>query len=139
MKAAPPIADAEVQAAFERFDPAVRETLAAVRAMIYAEAAALPQIGRLAETLKWGQPAYLTPDRKAATTIRLGAPKAGGAAVFTHCQSSVMAEVQALAGPSVQFEGNRALLLEAGADLPEPALRHLIRRALTYHLPREGT
>ena len=139
MKTAPPIADAEVQVAFERFDGAVRETLLRVRAMIYAEAAELPQIGRLAETLKWGQPAYLTPDRKAATTLRLGAPKTGGAAVFTHCQSSVMAEVQALAGPSVRFEGNRALLLQAGAALPEAALRHLSRRALTYHLPPDGT
>ena len=105
-----------------------------LRGLILEEAARLPDIGRLQETLKWGQPAYLTPDVKAATTIRLGVPKTGGFALYTHCQSSVMSDFQAHFADRFMFDGNRAILFDTAKDLPLAPLATLIRAALTYHL-----
>jgi hypothetical protein len=42
---------------------------------------ATPGVGALHETLKWGQPAYLTPETRSGTTLRLGVPKSGGYAI----------------------------------------------------------
>ncbi len=110
-----------------------RETLLSIRALIYDIGAALP-VGRIEETLKWGQPSYATPDTKAATPIRLGVAKSGVPAIFTHCQSTVMSDFQAICGPDFIFDGNRALHLPPD-NMPDlNALTPLIRAALTYRL-----
>ncbi|MCK0143991.1 DUF1801 domain-containing protein [Aliiroseovarius sp. F20344] len=128
------IPDTRVQKAFQDFPDNVRAKLHELRALILRTAAELPEIGPLQETLKWGQPAYLTPETGAATTIRLGIPKAGGYALYTHCQTSVISEFQLLFPDELKFEGNRAVLFAAGEDLPEGPMIALITRALTYHL-----
>ncbi len=116
----------EVNAAFEAIDPAPRRVLLAVRDLILNEAGDVP----VEEALRWGQPAYLT---KKGTTIRLGVSKAGLPSVFTHCQSSVMSDVQAVAGEGLIWDGNRGVSWRVEDDLPEAVLRILARRALRYH------
>ena len=73
----PPFQEPQVQAAFEAFPDAARETLLALRALIFDTAASMPEAGRLQETLKWGQPSYLTPQTRAGSTLRLGVAKSG--------------------------------------------------------------
>ncbi|MCK0126755.1 DUF1801 domain-containing protein [Gelidibacter sp. F2691] len=130
------IPDPLVQKAFQDFPDNVRADLLGLRDLILKTAAELPEIGTLQETLKWGQPAYLTPETGAATTIRLAVPKSGGYALYTHCQTSVMSDFQTLFSDELKFEGNRAVLFAAGEDLPEGPVIALITRALTYHLKK---
>jgi hypothetical protein len=66
-------ADPEVAAVFEAYSPALRRRLLHLRALIFAAAADLPGTGGLVETLKWGQPAYLTVKPKTGSTIRIDA------------------------------------------------------------------
>jgi Domain of unknown function (DU1801) len=124
----------KVAAAFDAAAPTAREGMLILRSLIFETADELPRIGRLEEALRWGQPAYLTPDRKAATTIRLGVPKTGGFAIFVHCGTSLIADYSILYKNLDRIEGTRAILFTA-PDQVDP-LRHgwLIRRALTYHL-----
>lgn len=119
--------------AFAAFPRPARETLMAVRTLIYDIADTLP-VGRIAETTKWGQPSYSTPETKSATPIRLGVTKSGQAAIFTHCQSSVMSDFRALASVDLEFDGNRALHLPRHQPPPLDELAPLIRAALTYRL-----
>lgn len=128
-----PFQSAAVQAKFDSFTPARRAGLLTLRDLIYDTAATLP-VGRIEESLKWGQPSYATPDTKAATPIRLGIAKNGDLAIFTHCQSTVMSDFRALAPPDMHFEGNRALHLAADAPIASDAVAPLIRAALTYRL-----
>lgn len=124
----------EVSEAFSRFDGEVEHTLSAVRALIFAMAEELG-VGPLTETLKWGEPAYLTEASKAGTTIRLGQVKGkpDSCALFVHCQTTLVAEFrETLDDPSISFEGNRAVIFDAGGTLPERSLRHCIAQALTY-------
>ena len=70
LTAAPP-APANVQAVLDALPAAPRAYLGKLRALILATAAKTPGVGPLTETLKWGEPAYLTNATKSGTTIRL--------------------------------------------------------------------
>ena len=122
-----------VQAAFDAFDLPHQGHLSALRDLIFDIAETLP-VGRIDETLKWGQPSYATPDTRAGTPIRLGVTSAGDLAVLTHCQTTVMSDFRALAPPAFRFDGNRALHLDPNAPLPINEIAPLIRAALTYRL-----
>jgi Domain of unknown function (DU1801) len=131
MISAPP---PHVAAVFASYSPSVQPGLQALRHLIFAEAASLPQVGPLTEDLRWGQPAYLTLATGAGSTLRLGVPKSGGYAIYVHCQTSLIADLATLAGPELRFEGNRAVLFQATDKVPDDLIRLLIRRALTWHL-----
>ncbi len=37
----------------------------------------------------------------------------------------------------MRYGGNRSILLDAGVEIPEAALRHCVALALTYHLKKK--
>lgn len=130
----PPAPPKDVARAFEDLPPDVQDPLGDLRQLIFETAANTPGVGPITETLKWGQPSYLTEKTKAGSTLRLGCPKSGGFAIFTHCQTSIMSDFQALFPNDFTFDGSRAVVFSTGDDLPLEKLRFLISRALTYHL-----
>lgn len=123
--------DKAVADVFAGYPEVERAGLMALRTWIFAVAEA-EAVGPLEEALRWGQPAYLT-KRKAGSPIRLGVLKAGGYAIYAHCQTSIISDFRMIA-PELDFEGNRAVHFEAGAKPPLHVLDFLIKRALTYHL-----
>lgn len=120
------IVDANVAAAFSAFPEDVQAGLLGLRARIMA--VALAEGIELEEALRWGQPAYLAAK---GSTIRLGVPKTGGFAIYTHCQTSLMSDFKAIC-PELNFEGNRAVHFVV-AEAPPEAIDLLIHAALTYH------
>lgn len=132
--AIPPFESPAVAAAYESFPSQVRQGLLTLRSLIFETAAETPGVGTLEETLKWGQPAYLTPKTKSGSTIRLGLPKQGGFALYAHCQTTIIPEFRSLFPDEFQYEGNRAVHFRESTSLPLDPLRLLIRSALTYHL-----
>ncbi|THH35457.1 DUF1801 domain-containing protein [Aliishimia ponticola] len=106
----------------------------ALRGLILDTARTLPEIGPVTECLKWGQPSFTTPVTKSGSTLRIGCPKAGGFALFAHCQTTIISDfVSAFPGLD-RVDGNRAILFDDPAQI-EPA-RHgqLVAHALRYHL-----
>ena len=120
-------------------DPGIRPCIAQLRTLIFAQAADLPGTGGIEETLKWGQPSYLPVRPRVGTTIRLGpAPGAGArAALFVHCQTGLV-ETYRQMFPGLIFSGNRAIIIDPAGPLPEGALGHCIRMALTYHIRKRA-
>jgi hypothetical protein len=98
----------------------------------------------LQETLKWGQPSYLTAATKSGSTIRIDRVKGSVRqyAVYFHCQTDLVATFRELY-PKLTTTGNRAVIFNADDDIPEAALRHCVGLALTYHLrkrkPRDAS
>lgn len=84
-----------------------------------------------------GQPAYLT-QTKSGSTIRLGLPKTGGFAIYTHCQTSIIPEFRSLFPDDYAYEGTRAVHFGSASELDPDQLSLLIRSALTYHQKRRG-
>ncbi|WP_424593258.1 DUF1801 domain-containing protein [Bradyrhizobium sp.] len=117
----------------------MKAKLLALRRLIFDTATATKGVGALEETLKWGQPSYLTPETKSGSTIRIDQVKtaAGQYAVYFHCQTDLVETFRALY-PELSFGGNRSILLDARDKLPEAALRHCVALALTYHLNKRN-
>ena len=119
-----------VAAVFASHPPAMRDRLLHLRALILDTAAMTPGVGTLEESLKWGQPSYLS---RIGSPIRLDGDKSapGRCALYFICTTSLVATFRELY-PELRFGGARGILLDEGDPLPEAALRHCIALALTY-------
>ena len=128
--------DSAVEAVFSNYPKDLRTKLLALRRLILETASATEGVGKLQETLKWGQPSYLTADTGSGSTIRIDRVKARGDqyAMYVHCQTNLVATFQELYPNEFRFGGNRSIIFDAGDEIPEPALRHCVALALTYHL-----
>jgi hypothetical protein len=133
-------ANAAVDAIFAGYPSPVKSKLLALRRLILDTAKRTEGVGALEETLKWGQPSYLTTESKSGSTIRIDRVKteAGRYAVYFHCQTDLVETFRELY-PELRYGGNRSILLDAGDRLPEASLRHCIALALTYHLRKRKT
>ena len=135
----PAIADPAVASVFGAYPDPARQRLLELRRLILDTAAGTAGVGRVEETLKWGQPSYLTPETGSGSTVRIDAIRGDPTrfAVYFHCQTDLVATFRRLYPETFAFEGNRALHLSAGDELPESELRHCISLALTYHSRRK--
>ncbi|WP_282610699.1 DUF1801 domain-containing protein [Pelagibius sp. Alg239-R121] len=134
------IADPAVRAVFVAYPVEVKDKLLHLRRLILETAADTEGVGPLQETLKWGQPSYLTPKSKSGSTIRIDQVKGqeGRYALYCHCQTSLIESFRALYPDDFRFEGNRAVILDAADQLDDEALRHCIALALTYHARKQS-
>ena len=128
--------DPEVGAVFSAYPKPVKARLLALRRLIFNTAGATKGVGVLQETLKWGQPSYLTAETRSGSTIRIDRVKsaANQYAIYFHCQTDLVATFRELYPSELRYGGNRSILLDAAEKLPASALRHCVALALTYHL-----
>jgi hypothetical protein len=131
--------DAAVDAVFTAYPNPIKAKLLALRRLIFDTARATKGVGALQETLKWGQPSYLTTETKSGSTIRIDRIKtaADRYAVYFHCQTDLVATFRERY-PELSYGGNRSIILDARDQLPEAELRHCVALALTYHLNKRG-
>ncbi|TWB96216.1 uncharacterized protein DUF1801 [Bradyrhizobium macuxiense] len=134
----PPAGSAD--ALFDAYPAPVKARLLALRRLIFETAKTTDGVGALEETLKWGQPSYLTAETGSGSTVRIDQvkPATDQVAVYFHCQTNLVETFRELY-PELSYSGNRAILLDVGGKLPEVALRHCVALALTYHLRRKAS
>ena len=70
-----PFRDPNVKAVFDSYLAKMRAALLTLRETILSTAAETDGVGKLTETLKWGEPAYLPVKPGIGTTIRINALK----------------------------------------------------------------
>lgn len=126
---------ADVAAVFRSYPPRVNTCLIEVRRLIFVTAATVEGIGVLTETLKWGEPAYLTEASKSGSTIRLGrVPKQPDrCAVYFNCKTTLLDSFRAQFADTLTLAGDRAIILDPTRSLPEVPLQICLTMALTYH------
>src|SRR5882672_5672071 len=85
--------DPAVDAVFNAYPRPIKARLLALRRLIFDTAKTTKGVGALQETLKWGQPSYLTAETKSGSTIRIDQVKsaANQYAVYFHCQPVLVA------------------------------------------------
>lgn len=133
-----PFANAAVAGVFETYPRDVRTRLLELRELIFDTAAATAGVGPLEETLRWGEPSYLTTESKSGSMVRMHWKPSDGDSLgmYFHCQTSLVSTFRELYPTEFRFEGNRSLRFERAAELPLDPLCHCIALALTYHLDR---
>ena len=124
-----------VARAFEAHPPAMRRKLLALRTLILETAASTAGVGELEETLKWGEPAYLTSQSKSGSTVRIGWKKSKPSqyAIYFNCQTTLVETFRTLFPNEFRFEGKRAIVFSVADPVPRDALSFCIAAALTYH------
>ena len=134
------IVDPKVKEAFDVFSPAVRKKLMKLRMLIFNVANETEGVGELTETLKWGQPSYLTEQTKSGSTVRLGREKKtdGDYAIYFKCQTSLVGSFKELYKDKFRYEGNRAIVFRLNDKIPVHELSNCIALALAYHLNKKN-
>ena len=129
---------ADVAAAFAAFPEHVRARLLEARDLIFATAAGMAAVGPLKETLKWGEPAYLTEASRSGSTIRLGWFRSSEreCAILFSCRTTLVDDFRERFPNAFPYEKNRAILLDAREALPKTPLSVCLGMALTYHRRR---
>lgn len=133
---APTFSSADVATLYAAFDPAVQSVFGVLRQVILDAAAQTAGVGPLLETVKWGQPSYLTAETGSGSTIRIAPAPAGSGhdcAMFFICHTHLVEGFKATFGGTFSYDGDRALLFSAGDDIPYAELRECVTIALTYH------
>ena len=132
--------DSAVDEVFRAYPKPLKAKLLALRRLIYDTAKTTKGVGALQETLKWGQPSYLTTETKSGSTIRIDRVKsaANQYAVYFHCQTDLVETFRELYPTRLRYGGNRSILLDATEEIPGPELRHCVALALTYHLRKRN-
>ncbi len=127
-----PTPPSSVNKVFQQYTPAIRKKLLVLRQLIFDVASEYDEIGAIEETLKWGEPSYLT---KNGSTIRIsyktGEPPCY--AIYFNCQTKLIDTFKQLYPNQLTFEGNRAIVLLAKNKIPKKILKHCLFLSLTYH------
>ncbi|MEH6395910.1 DUF1801 domain-containing protein [Pseudoalteromonas sp.] len=132
--------DEHVKKKFITYPAAVSIVLKQVRALILA-VAEQDGITDLEETLKWGEPSYIS---NSGSTIRFDykdkAPQ--HFCIYFNCNTKLVETFKELYGDTFVYQGNRALVFELSQTLPNKELAHCLSLALRYknikHLPLLG-
>ena len=135
----PRIQNPHVAAVFDAYPAELRQKLLFLRQLIFDVALKTEGVGELEETLKWGQPSYLTTQTKSGSLIRLDRinNQPGKYAMYFHCQTTLVDTFKEMYGNKFKFEGNRCIVFGVKDKVPVSQLRHCISMALTYKLDKK--
>ena len=129
-----PTMDAPVAAVFNSYPAGVRSKLLAIRSLTFQTAMDNESVGTLTETLKWGEPAYLTQATKSGSTLRIAwkqsTPDQYG--LYFNCRTTLV-DTFRTRFPELVYEGNRAIVLPSDEEPPWDSLAACIAATLTYH------
>lgn len=126
------IRDIRVKDVFDQYSKSVKPQLLNLRKLILKAASEIDELDKLEETLKWGEPSYLT---KYGSTVRMDWKKKSPEqfAIYFKCTSKLVETFKKIYGDKFTFEGNRAIVFKLDDHIPEKELKHCIKIALTYH------
>ena len=123
--------DSRVQPVFDNYPDHVRSCMNALRELVFEIAVEL-DLTQLDETLKWGEPSYLT---KHGSTIRMDWKEKSPDqySLYFKCTSKLVTTFREVYGDLFQYEGNRALVFRLEDSIPVQEVKECIATALRYH------
>ncbi|MDP3313039.1 DUF1801 domain-containing protein [Lutibacter sp.] len=122
----------EVELVFANYPDFIRNKLLTMRELVIETAREIDGITNLEETLKWGEPSYLT---KSGSTIRMDWKSKSPTqyAMYFKCTSRLIETFKMIFNNSFNFEGKRAIVFKIEDNIPKNELKSCIKTALTYH------
>ena len=122
----------KVDAVFAFYPEFVRDKMQRLRELVIETAEETGTITSLEETLKWGEPSFVT---KNGSTLRMDwKPRAPDQyAMYFQCSTRLVEAFRLVFDHKFQFEGNRAIVFLLDEKIAEEELRACIRATLTYH------
>ena len=122
----------EVLKKFDAYPPHIKGKINTLRKLIIDTAGKVESVDSLEETLKWGEPSYLT---KHGSTIRIDwkekAPEQY--AMYFKCTSKLVGTFKQVFGDTFNYEKERAIIFSLDDKIPKKELAKCIKTALHYH------
>jgi len=126
------ITNPEVAAVFNSYPEKMRKKLMSLRHLVLETAKETGEVGTVEETLKWGEPSYITEN---GSTLRMDWKERSPDqyAMYFQCTTTLVDTFRELYRDTFTFEGNRAIIFHEDDEIPVGQLKHYISLALTYH------
>ena len=131
----------EVKELIKSYPSIAQKRLLHLRDLIISTAKKIDEINKIEETLKWGEPSYIT---KNGSTIRIDWKRKNPEqySMYFNCKTKLIDTFKELYKDRFQFKGNREITFQINEDIYLEELSHCIELALTYkkrkHLPLLG-
>lgn len=126
------ITNPQVEAVFGNYPDFVRNKMQRLRELVIETAEETGGVLTLKETLKWGEPSFVT---KNGSTLRMDWKEKNPDqyAVYFHCTSRLVDTFRLVFGSKFQYEGKRAIVFRLNQKVPVRELKECIKAALIYH------
>lgn len=126
------IKNSEVAEVFRHYPQRMRQKLLLLRQIVLDTASETEGVGAVEETLRWGEPSYVSKD---GSTVRIGWKEKypHQYAMYFHCKTKLVDTFKELHRDKFKFEGNRAIVFAEDDEIPIEELKHCIVLSLTYH------
>ncbi len=122
----------KIDAVIQKYPSEVQNKLNALRKLVVTTAKSMDEFDTLEESLKWGEPSFTT---KVGSTLRMDwkekAPDQY--ALYFSCSSRLVPTFRIAFEDVLEFEGNRAIILQLNDDINEAVIVQCIKAALRYH------
>ncbi len=122
----------EIESRFNSYPAEARKHLLKLREIIIDAAQNMENIDSIEETLKWGEPSYIT---KKGSTVRINwNPKTPDQySLYFICNTCLVETFKIVYGDVFSYEKNRAIHFSMNEDIPIEPTKACIRMALSYH------
>jgi len=110
----------------------VRDKMLYLRELINETAEEISEITELEETLKWGEPSFLT---KNGSTLRMDWKQKSPDqyAMYFKCTSRLVETFKMVFGDQFEYEKNRAIVFQMDQEVPSKEIKQCIKATLLYH------
>ena len=124
--------DPKVEKTFANYPVSVRRKMQKLRELVIETARETEGISRLEETLKWGEPSFIT---KNGSTLRIDWKEKTPEqiAMYFQCTSRLVDTFRLVFDHKFQYEGKRAILFPLDQKIPIEELKACIKASLIYH------
>ncbi|GGZ81727.1 DUF1801 domain-containing protein [Algibacter mikhailovii] len=126
------VSNPKAKEVFNTYPMPIKPKMLYLRELVLEVAKEESSVEYLEETLKWGEPSYLT---KYGSTVRMDwkEKSPNQYALYFQCSSSLVSTFKTIYKNEFKFEGKRAIVFKLEDELPVSELKHCILLALTYH------
>lgn len=122
----------KIEEVFANYPDFVLDKMQYLRQLVIETAEETEGVSTLEETLKWGEPSFVT---KNGSTLRMDwKPKMPDQyAMYFQCTSRLVETFRMAYDDKFKYEGNRAIVFSINQKIPVFELKECIKAALTYH------
>lgn len=117
---------------FDNYPDIVRDKMQFLRELVIETAEEIKDIGVLEETLKWGEPSYVT---KNGSTLRMDWKEKtpDQYAMYFQCTTKLVDTFRMVFNHKFKYEGSRAIVFQLNQKIPVEELKQCIKATLTCH------
>jgi hypothetical protein len=133
-----PFQTSSVEDVFDSYPLPIREKLLFLRALIFKVASETSGVGQLEESLRWGEPSYITSQSKSGSIIRIHhyEKKSFDFAMYFHCGTNLVERFIEKFPNTFTYGGHRSIEFMLSDSIPINELKQCIKMALTYNISK---